>query len=116
MQQSRVQRAGCEVIAVLFARSDSHYKSIDGCDVYDIDREKATLLYIVGCKPSDIPEIPMALGFASHVISTGSTNHIKKGAKGWRPAVSHAEREHTPPELAAWLVDLANRCKVEIAA
>lgn len=26
------------------------------------------------------------------------------------------EREHTPPELAAWLVELARRCKVMEAA
>ena len=198
------------MIAVLFARSDSCYKQMNGCDVYDIGRdartwpggcpvvahppcrawgglshmakprpdekdlarfavkqirefggvlehpkksklwadqslpapgcfdeyggwtlpifqqwfghraEKATLLYIVGCNPSDIPEIPLQLGRASHVISTGSTNHIKFGEQGWRPAVSHAEREHTPIELARWLVELANRCthvkQMEIAA
>ena len=82
--------------------------------------EKATLLYIVGCAPADIPEIPLQLGRASHVISTGSTNHIKFGEQGWRPAVSHAEREHTPPGLAKWLVELARRCtqiqKTEAAA
>lgn len=74
--------------------------------------EKKTWLYIVGCDPADIPIMPMQLGRASHVISTGSTNHIKFGEKGWRPAVSHAEREHTPHELAIWLVDLAKKCRV----
>jgi hypothetical protein len=72
--------------------------------------EKKTLLYIVGCEKWEIPEYPMCLGAASHVISTGSTNHIPFGAPGWRPAVSHAEREHTPPELARWLVELAKVC------
>ena len=27
--------------------------------------------------------------------------------------ITKAEREHTPPELAAWLVELARRCKVK---
>ena len=74
--------------------------------------EKKTLLYIVGCEKWKVPAIPMRLGDASHVISTGSTNHIAFGEPGWRPAVSHAEREHTPPELARWLVELAKRCRV----
>jgi hypothetical protein len=28
------------------------------------------------------------------------------------PEVSKAEREHTPPKFAQWLVDLARRCNV----
>ena len=72
--------------------------------------EKGTYLYIVGCEPSDIPDVPMVLGRADYVVSSGSTNHIKKGEPGWRPSISHAEREHTPPELARWLVELAKRC------
>ena len=72
--------------------------------------EKKTLLYIVGCDKQQIPNFPIVLGAASHVIANGSTNHIKFGAPGWRPQVSHAEREHTPPALAVWLVELAKRC------
>lgn len=78
--------------------------------------EKSTLLYVVGCEPGDVPNIPIVLGAATHVVSTGSTNHIKFGANGWRPAISHKEREQTPPELARWLVELARRCKVMEAA
>lgn len=73
--------------------------------------EKGTWLYIVGCEPSELPTIPMVLGSAPFVVSTGSTNHIPKGAPGWRPAISHAEREHTPPALAEWLVEVARRCR-----
>jgi len=29
-------------VAVLFARSDSNYKAIPGCDVYDIERDART--------------------------------------------------------------------------
>lgn len=185
-----------KTVAVLFARSDSHYKTLPECDVFDIDRdartyaganpivahppcrawgafamfakpredekalapwaieqirknggvlehpnasklwpelglpepgtvdqfggwtlpihqhwfghraEKKTRLYIVGCKPRDIPDMPMVLGQATHVI--GDVGRASNGTK--RPEVSKDEREHTPPELARWLVDLAMRC------
>lgn len=218
------------MIAVLFARSDSIYKSIPCCDVYDIDRdartwpggcpvvahppcrawgqfamfsnprddekalapwavsqirkfggvlehpansklwaseglpepgkrdefggwtlpihqhwwghraEKKTRLYIVGCEPQDIPEMPMRLDEPTHVIGdVGRSGYRCKcghhfqtslgkygcpnccGDSGAaislkRPEVSKVEREHTPPALAEWLVNLASRCQLEIAA
>lgn len=76
--------------------------------------EKLTRLYIVGCSPRDIPEMPIALGEATHVIAQHRTlpdgSRLVKGMPGWRPEVSKAEREHTPAELARWLVELARRC------
>lgn len=69
--------------------------------------EKKTRLYIVGCRPQDIPDMPMVLGEATHVI--GDVGRAGCGTK--RPEVSKAEREHTPPDLAIWLVELARRCK-----
>lgn len=78
--------------------------------------EKATLLYIVGCTPAEIPLMPLVLGEASHVITANGRRRdgtrIRKGDAGWRPKLHTAEREHTPAELAVWLVDLARRCKV----
>lgn len=214
------------MVAVLFARGDSHYKTIAGCDVWDIERdarkwpggapvvahppcrawgqfsffakpredekelapwaieqirknggvlehpsgsklwpalglpengqrdqyggwtlpihqhwwghraEKKTKLYIVGCEPRDIPEIPLRLDQPTHVIGdVGRAGYTCKcgcnfsadlgkygcpncrGDSGAarstkRPEVSKAEREHTPPELASWLVELARRCAV----
>ncbi len=67
--------------------------------------EKLTWLYIVGVEPGEIPDLPITLGDASHVIST----RVRKGEPGWRPGVTKAEREHTPAQLAVWLVDLAKR-------
>jgi len=180
-------------VAVLFARADSYYKSLPGCDVWDIDRdarrwpggcpvvahppcrawgrlrhfarprdgerelalwavdqvrrwggvlehpassllwpaaalpkpgqrdewggwtlpviqwwwghraEKPTLLYIVGSEPKDILPIPLKIGEATHVIQS-------RKRCGYRPHVTKAEREHTPPALAEWLVELASRC------
>lgn len=69
--------------------------------------EKKTRLYIVGCKPQDIPDIPMTLSYPTHVI--GDSGRVALGNK--KPEVSKAEREHTPPQLAEWLIELARRCK-----
>ena len=79
--------------------------------------EKATLLYIVGCAPAQIPAMPIVLGEASHVIAAAGRNRAgerrRKGDPGWRPECGKAEREHTPAELAHWLVALAQRCTVQ---
>lgn len=77
--------------------------------------EKKTWLYIVGTGPSDLPTMPRRSGRPTHVIAQSRTHRIdgvrlRKGMPGWRPEVSKAEREHTPPALARWLVDLAARC------
>lgn len=64
--------------------------------------EKATWFYVVGCEPGDMPEMPLALGEPTHVVQTN-----KRGDQ--RPHITKAEREHTPPALAAWLVELARR-------
>lgn len=67
---------------------------------------KPTLLYVCGCEPGDVPPTPFRLGEPSHVIqSRKRTDH--------RPHVSKAEREHTPPELARWLVTVARACCME---
>ncbi len=77
--------------------------------------EKATLLYIVGCEPADIPDIPMTLGDAPCVVGTGGRRRdgtrLRPGDAGYRPEISKAEREHTPAALALWLVELAHRCR-----
>lgn len=81
--------------------------------------EKLTMLYIVGCAPRDLPDMPMVLGEATHVIATDKRpgrgvggQRLRKGMPGWRPEVSKPEREHTPPALASWLVEVARRCQV----
>jgi len=72
--------------------------------------EKATRLYIVGCEPRDIPDMPLKLGDAPAVC--GTSGRRRDGSRNIdRPEISKAEREHTPPELARWLVELAARCK-----
>ena len=77
--------------------------------------QKKTWLYVVGCDPKDVPEMPLKLGKADCVIRLDQRRpdgtHIRKGDKDWQPRLGDAEREHTPPELAKWLVELAARCK-----
>jgi hypothetical protein len=68
--------------------------------------EKKTRLYIVGCEPKNIPELPMTLDYPTHVIGD-----VGRAGKNKRPEVTKAEREHTPELLALWLYDLASRCK-----
>lgn len=68
--------------------------------------EKKTFLYIVGCAPAQIPDIPLSIAEPTHVVAT------RKRAGG-KPEISKAEREHTPPALAVWLVELAGRCRVQ---
>ena len=186
-----------QTVAVLFARQDSVYKSIPGCDVWDIQRDalnwpggcpvvahppcrawaslrnhakprdgekdlaffainavrknggvlehpwlstlwavaglpepgridnfggwtlpidqnwwghrarKRTRLYICGMRAFDLPDIPIRLGEATHTIGLWSG----RNRSTCRPSVNKREYEHTPPELAYWLVDLARRCK-----
>jgi len=67
--------------------------------------EKKTKLYIVGCMPRNIPDMPMRLDEPTHTIGLWSGRKA-----GHRPDLPKAEREHTPPELAAWLVELAEMC------
>lgn len=71
--------------------------------------EKMTRLYIVGCEPRDIPAMPIRLGRSSHVIAS-STARQHRGHPQFRPEVTKAERERTPPSLAAWLCEVAKRC------
>lgn len=68
--------------------------------------QKLTKLYIVGCEPAEAPATPYDMSRATHVITQG----LRMGDEGWRPRVTTPEREHTPPALASWLVELARRC------
>ena len=66
--------------------------------------EKATWLYIVGCDSSALPPLPdLVIGDPTHVVQT-------RKRQGHRPDITKPEREHTPPALASWLVELARRC------
>jgi len=67
---------------------------------------KNTWLYICGVDPGSIPVIPLVLGEASYLVTTG------KRTKKWKKEITKAEREHTPNELALWLVDLVSKVRI----
>ncbi|MFA7238710.1 MAG: hypothetical protein WC091_01250 [Sulfuricellaceae bacterium] len=77
--------------------------------------DKPSLLYIVGCDPGDVPTMPLVLGRAPCRIGSAGRrrdgSRLQPGDIGYRPETTHAEREHTPPMLAAWLVEVARMCK-----
>lgn len=68
--------------------------------------EKATWLYIVGCDPDDLPPIPHRDGNPTHCVRPTRTYPRL-------PSITKSEREHTPPDLAHWLVEVARRCNVK---
>jgi hypothetical protein len=76
---------------------------------------KSTWIYVVGVSPGDLPPPLFSLVQATHVIAQGRTlpngDRIRKGHPSWRPEVTRAEREHTPPLLAAWLVAVARAAR-----
>jgi len=65
--------------------------------------EKASWFYIVGLEPFDLPIVPLVLGDAAYVVQSRKRHD-------YRPHITKAEREHTPPALAAWLVEIARNC------
>ena len=64
---------------------------------------KLSWFYVVGCEPGEMPDLPYSMAEATHVVQS-------RKREGYRPHITKAEREHTPPELAQWLVDLAKSC------
>lgn len=56
--------------------------------------EKKTFLYIVGCKPKEIPDLPITFDLPIRGIND----------------MAKPERERTPEKLAIWLIQLAETC------
>lgn len=63
--------------------------------------EKKTWLYIVGCKPSEIPNYSIDYSTPQYTVSNCTRTKIKK------KNVTHYERKATPVKLAQWLIDLS---------
>jgi hypothetical protein len=71
---------------------------------------KATLLYIVGCEPADVPPMMLRLDEPTHVVQS-------RMRSGYRPHIRKAEREETPLDFARWLCEIALEsapCKLTI--
>lgn len=70
--------------------------------------EKWTWFYVCGLDALDLPQIPYKIGRAPRVIT--NKPGLRAGAPGFRTECTKAEREATPPALAAWLIETAHRC------
>lgn len=82
--------------------------------------EKKTFLYICGVHVDDLPQFPVRAGEPTHVIAQDTRGRhggprAMRGDPKWKPSVTSAEREHTPPALAEWLVAVARLCQKEPA-
>jgi len=62
---------------------------------------KATWFYIVGCRPSNLPPVPLRLGKPEVIVSTTASGNSREMKK--------SERTVTVRPLAEWLVDVARR-------
>lgn len=71
---------------------------------------KPTKLYIVGCTPEEIPPQPHRAGEPDRCITQG--HGIRRGHPKFKSRVTQWEREATPPAFAAWLVAIAEICRM----
>ena len=71
--------------------------------------QKRTRLYVVGCQPHEVPDMPLRLGEATHTVGLWSG----RDKATCRPSIAKKEYEHTPHDLAVWLVELARRCALQ---
>jgi hypothetical protein len=63
--------------------------------------QKKTLLYIVGLRYNELPQMPLNFNGVEFYVQ------LPKGKKGRE--ISKADRERTPPDLAAWLIEVQRR-------
>lgn len=70
--------------------------------VFGHKARKATLLYVCGLDRSEVPGIPMKFDAITHYI--GYPKSFKGKSKNGMKEVSKKEREHTPEDLAKWLI------------
>jgi hypothetical protein len=70
--------------------------------------EKATFLYICGCRPKELPAHPIKFDAIEYTIS--SKIKLKSGRRV-KKEVTKKEREATPEAFAKWLIEVANKCK-----
>lgn len=83
-----------------------------GCDQrwWGHRANKDTWLYICGTR--DIPPFPIDLSDGTHAIAIDRRPGVQSRNAG-KARLPTAEREHTPPEFARWLVALARRCSLD---
>lgn len=80
--------------------------------------DKPTWLYVVGCRPRDVPPMPPPQPArdeftpSRRVLAPGRLDSARpRGTRGVMERLSKTQRHLTPPAFAAWLVELASRCR-----
>lgn len=78
--------------------------------------DKPTRFYIVGVRPAQLPPMPLQIGRAEYICAGGAAATAEEAKRRRqclpefrRPSITKTEREHTPPALAEWLVELARK-------
>lgn len=74
---------------------------------------KKTLLYICGCSEKELPPIPIRFDAVTHCVTVNKKNRFGRRT-GNKKEITRAEREHTPVELAKWLIEVAKICNNKI--
>lgn len=67
---------------------------------------KQTMLYIVGCPQSALPDIPYSLDAIGYKVGWNKSKRLK--------SVNKKEASATPPKFAEWLVQVAEICDENI--
>lgn len=67
--------------------------------------QKRTWLYVCGCEPGEVPQMPIRLGQAPRVVM--NRHGLRAGDAGYRKEITKRERSATPELFASWLVELA---------
>jgi hypothetical protein len=73
--------------------------------------EKLSRFYVVGLRYPALVESLPPRRTDRPAFCIGNPRGTPKGAPGWRPELLKADRERTPPALAAWLVATASGCR-----
>jgi hypothetical protein len=69
---------------------------------------KKTLLYICGCSQDDLQLIPLRFDAVEYTVASKIK---KKSGRRVKQEITKAEREHTPVDLAKWLIKVASNCE-----
>lgn len=72
--------------------------------------EKASLLYICGVLPGNLPAFPLVFNYPSFVVNSC----IRRGQPGYRPEISKADRERTPLGFAHYLISIAEQVRFPV--
>ena len=69
--------------------------------------QKRSLLYIKGCKPNQLPPVPLRFDAVEFTVASKIK---KKSGRRTKAEITKKEREQTPIAFAKWLVAVAELC------